>query len=157
MSGRAVAPKGTKSCRTQRDFCSSICSSVRLSVGQSPPGPLRPEICPLRLEICLSNLKSVLPAAGTQISPFSVQICPLRPQIWLLCQQFSPQISNLLSDLKSAFKPQVCPLRPQTGRVDGQTKVPLCSTVCSTVFFGATALLPLTPIHNHAKQGNVHR
>ena len=35
----------TKSCRTQRTF---VRLSIRLFVCLSPPGPLRPEICPLR-------------------------------------------------------------------------------------------------------------
>ena len=51
----AAAPKGTKSCRTQGDFRSFVRSFVRLfihsSVCSSPPGPHRPEICPLRPEI----------------------------------------------------------------------------------------------------------
>ena len=45
MNFWAAAPKGTKSCRTKGDFCSSVRSLV-------PPVPdicpLRPEICPLR-------------------------------------------------------------------------------------------------------------
>ena len=45
---RAAAPKGTKSCRTQGDFCLSSRLSVHPCV---PPGPLRPVICPLRPEI----------------------------------------------------------------------------------------------------------
>ena len=60
---RAAAPKGTKSCRTQGDFCLSVHSSVRPSV---PPGPLRPEICPLRPEIY----------------PLRAENCHLRPWIF---------------------------------------------------------------------------
>ena len=41
------------------------------------------------------------------------------------------------------------------GQTNGQTKVPLCST--GHYPFGAAALLPLTPIHNQAKQGNEYR
>ena len=43
----ATAPKGTKSCRTQGDFHSCVHQFVSLLVCP-PPGPLRPEICPLR-------------------------------------------------------------------------------------------------------------
>ena len=52
----AAAPKGTKSCRTQGDFCLSVLPFV-------PPGHLRPEVCPLRPEIY----------------PFRPEIYPLRP------------------------------------------------------------------------------
>ena len=63
----------------------------------------------------------ILKLGAGPISPLRLQICPFRPQIWLLCHQFSPQISNLLSGLKSALSD----LKP-----DGWTemKVPLCST-----------------------------
>ena len=60
----AAAPKGTKSCRTQRTF---VYLSVRSFVRPSaPPGPLRPETCHLRPKIC----------------PLRPEICPLRPWIW---------------------------------------------------------------------------
>ena len=61
-----MALKGTKSCRTQGDFHSSIRSFVP-SVHLSPPGSLRPEICPIRFEIC----------------PIRPEIYPLRPEIYL--------------------------------------------------------------------------
>ena len=72
----AAAPKGMKSCRTQRTF---VCSSIR------PPGPLRPEICPLKPKICLkrgqiSGLKGQISGLLSQISgPCSIGLqdrCP---------------------------------------------------------------------------------
>merc|ERR1712074_280124 len=44
MRGRAAAPKGTKSCRTQGTFvCSFVCPSVRPSVLESARADFRPE------------------------------------------------------------------------------------------------------------------
>ena len=62
----AAVPKGTKSCRTQGNFRSSIRPFVR----SSPPGPLRPEICLIRPEIC---------PIRPEIYPLRPEICPLKP------------------------------------------------------------------------------
>ena len=64
----AAAPKGTKSCRTQGDFRSSVHPSVIPSFRPyiPPIRPLRPEIYPLRPEIYF-------------LRP---EICPLRPWIY---------------------------------------------------------------------------
>ena len=84
-------PKGSKSCRTQGEFCSpEIC-------------PLWLEICPLRPAICLSNLKSVYSnlVSLPSIQPSDLksaprpQICPLRPQTrWMNRQTKVPRCST---------------------------------------------------------------
>ena len=61
------------------------------------------------------------------------------------------------------FSPERAYFRPEgahgggqsNGRTNEQTKVPC--VLQDFVPFGAPALPPLTPIHNHAKQGNGYR
>ena len=87
----AAAPKGTKSCRTQRTL---VCPSVQSSVCSSPPGPFRPEICPLRSLIC---------PLRPEICPFRTETCPLRPK-------------SVLQGLKSALldsRPEIADFRPE--------------------------------------------
>ena len=160
----AVALKGTKSCRTQGDFCLSVCSFVRLLV---PPGPLRPAICPLRPEIF-----------------------PLRPEVCLLRPSFCPlrpggtnrRTDGMTNESPPVFyrtsspsgplpknqglRGQILGLRGQISglrgpgggtdvRMNGRTDEQKSPCILQDfVPFGAAALLPLTPFHNHAKQGN---
>ena len=56
LSFWAAAPKGTKSCRTQRDFCSSFCHSVR----SSPQALSGLESALLGLKSALLDMKSAL-------------------------------------------------------------------------------------------------
>ena len=66
---KEVALIGMKSCRTQGDVCLFV---VCLSIHQSPPGPLRPEICHLMPEIY---------SPRPEIIPPRHRISPLRHHI----------------------------------------------------------------------------
>ena len=81
----AAAPKGTKSCRTQGDFRSSVHPSVCLSVRPSVRPPL---IRPLRPQIWL--LRPQIWPLRPEIQPLRPQIQPLRPQTWPLWPQIRP-------------------------------------------------------------------
>ena len=103
-----IGPLRPETCHRRRGIC-----------------PLMPKICPPQpnignlpsldriptsgLKSALSRQKSAfkpkicLLSPRPKINPFRLQIRPLKPQIWLLHNQFSPQTSNLLSGLKSAL------------------------------------------------------
>merc|ERR1711911_250311 len=97
----AAAPKGTKSCRTQGDFCSSFRHSVRSSP-QALSG----------LKFALSGLKSAL---SDQICPLRPEICPLRPEISQI-QGLKGQISGLRGQISGLREPG-----GTDGRNDGRT------------------------------------
>ena len=63
---------------------------------------------------------------------------------------------------RADFRPERADFRPERawggGRMDGRTDEQKSPCVLQDfVPFGAAALLPLTTIHNHAKQGNGYR
>ena len=70
MRGRAAAPKGTKSCRTQGTF---VCSFVRPSV-HPPPQVLS------GLKSALSGLKSALPGLKSSLSGLASERADFRPR-----------------------------------------------------------------------------
>ena len=70
-----------------------------------------------------------------------------------------PDLGSERPDLRSE-RPDLRPDRPDGGDewMDGGTDEPKSPCVLQDfVPFGAAALLPLTPIHNHSKQGNGYR
>ena len=87
----AAAPKGTKSCRTQGDFRSSVRPFVRSSVRPFVRPP------PLWPQLTLSGFNQPSQTFG----PFRPQISLSRPQISLSRPQ---DLQN------SIFRPQICPL-----------------------------------------------
>ena len=154
-------PKCTKSCKTQGDFRSCVRLFLRLFVHfpptfyalnwasetSNPPSQTKnPPSQALNLPSQASNQPSLTPL----ISPLRPQVGPLRPQI----SPLGPLISHPRPKV-SYFWPQIGLIRPQIHPGTQERKsffVPQ-----DIVPFMAAALLPLTPIHNHGKQGNGYR
>ena len=140
---------------------------VRPFVRLSPPGPLRPEICPfrpeiypLRPEICLSGLESALSGLKSALPGLKSVLLGLKSAL----TDSRPERADFRSE-RVNFRPERADFRPERAwgeRTDGWTdgrnderKSPC--VLQDFVPFGAAALLPLTPFHNHAKQGNGYR
>ena len=96
----AAAPKGTKSCRTQGDFCSSVCSFVHLFVCSSPPsGPSDLKSALWDLRFGLSGLKSNFSGLKPGLSGLKLGFSGLKFKF----SGLKPGLKPGLSGLKSAI------------------------------------------------------
>ena len=149
----AAAPKGAKSWKTPGDFGLPIRLSLHLFLH---PQPLKPGPDLSGLKYGLSGLKFGHSGPKSGLRP---EFLPIRPGIW----PFKPKIWPLglkICPLKSEIcllKPEICLLRPGNSPLRPLIKVPLRSTRLGLLWGRRAALLPLTQIHNHAKQGNGNR
>ena len=91
---RAAASKGTKFCRTQGDFCSSLTLSVRLSAHQSPKALSG-------LKSALSGLESALLGLGSALSGLKSTLSGLKSTPW----------ADLRTE-RTGFRPEKADFRP---------------------------------------------
>ena len=117
-----AAPKGTKSCRAQGDFRSSVHLCMHLPPLPPPESqirPLRPQISSLWPQVSLpryqiSSLSSHISSFRPQISPHPAQINPLCSGISLTGSQSESEGSYFIWDSQiRPDRPQFSPFRPQ--------------------------------------------
>ena len=136
-----------------------ICSSIHLP--PPPMWPFRPEICPHRPKICPHRPK--ICSFRPDIGPLWPEIYPLLPEIWPLMAEICPLRPEIcLSNLKSVFS-SPGPRKALSGFKSALSDLKLHGwanerkspfVLQDFVSFGAAALLPLTPMLNHAKLSN---
>ena len=131
MRGRAAAPKGTKSCKTQGDFYLSVCLSV------CPPQALS------GLKSALSGLKSALLGLKSALSGLDSEGADFRPER----ANFRPERADSRPE-RADFRPERADFRPERtdfrperalgGHMDGRTDEQKCLCVLQDfVPFGA--------------------
>ena len=96
MRGRAAAPKGTKSCKTQGDFYLSVCLSV------CPPQALS------GLKSALSGLKSALSGLKSALSGLDSEGADFRPER----ANFRPERADSRPE-RTDFRPERADFRPE--------------------------------------------